>query len=435
MLSLEDEYIFKQIQSLKGNYLSPFFPQKSWPLGVSSSTGFFEMSFNSRILPQVKAHAVDITPLQTIIRSLGESCERYCSHFYDKQKIILKKSHAEMAKKYELKSPELYNLHAKFQYEELYFDVRPYTLDLVQDWVPAKNLTKQLDTYVPLSTVHYTGRKSDVRVQKLTSNGMAAGSSPEMAITNALLELIERDAILYYWRNRQPGQLIAPSVLNHPALSEITSKLPPSNLKSLQLVYLPTDINIPVVMALFFGQNPAKEPGFFMTGGCGLNPLAAISSALKEFLQLKSYCTWAYQKNPQKWQQTMEVAAVNDFMDHTHFYFNYEQQQKCQFLIQEKNEISLEKMSIIPNSHLDGILQHLKENDLEVLACELTTRDVQAMGYYVYRCLVPGLLQIDSDHRYSHLGGERLYNLGLKLGHRKQPLTIADLNSAPHPFP
>jgi ribosomal protein S12 methylthiotransferase accessory factor len=47
----------------------------------------------------------------------------------------------------------------------------------------------------------------------------------------------------------------------------------------------------------------------------------------------------------------------------------------------------------------------LQESGLDVLVVDLTTDDLRSVGVHAVRVLVPGLVPVNSDHRWPFLGG------------------------------
>ena len=56
--------------------------------------------------------------------------------------------------------------------------------------------------YLPTSFCYFGYRSQDPLFARADSNGCAAGSVPEEAVLQGLLELVERDAVALWWYNR-----------------------------------------------------------------------------------------------------------------------------------------------------------------------------------------------------------------------------------------
>jgi ribosomal protein S12 methylthiotransferase accessory factor len=64
-----------------------------------------------------------------------------------------------------------------------------------------------------------------------------------------------------------------------------------------------------------------------------------------------------------------------------------------------------------------------------------TSPDVESAGLHVVRVIAPELCQLDVVERARFLGGSRLYEAAYEAGLVARPLTVAELNPDPHPFP
>ena len=56
-------------------------------------------------------------------------------------------------------------------------------------------------------------------------------------------------------------------------------------------------------------------------------------------------------------------------------------------------------------------------------------------GFRVVRVIAPELCQLDVVEQARYLGGSRLYEAAYEAGLVSRPLTVAELNPDPHPFP
>jgi ribosomal protein S12 methylthiotransferase accessory factor len=70
-----------------------------------------------------------------------------------------------------------------------------------------------------------------------------------------------------------------------------------------------------------------------------------------------------------------------------------------------------------------------------VIAVDLTTPDVEALGFKVVKVLIPGTQPLDFGVECPHLGGRRLYEAPYRMGYRPRPTRPHELNLVPHPFP
>ncbi|MEV4442555.1 TOMM precursor leader peptide-binding protein, partial [Streptomyces sp. NPDC049577] len=84
-----------------------------------------------------------------------------------------------------------------FQYVSEPFDENRPT-----EWTPVWSLTGGTHRLLPTSMLYFAGAEGRSDGLRADSNGNAAGSSPEDALVQGFLELVERDAVALWWYNR-----------------------------------------------------------------------------------------------------------------------------------------------------------------------------------------------------------------------------------------
>jgi thiazole/oxazole-forming peptide maturase SagD family component len=87
-----------------------------------------------------------------------------------------------------------------------------FTEDTVLDWVGGLNY-KNEKVYVPIDMVYYGTDFPYVPIFNANSSGVAAQENYEKAATSALLELIERDAVMSNWFYQKPPMVIQHKLL------------------------------------------------------------------------------------------------------------------------------------------------------------------------------------------------------------------------------
>jgi ribosomal protein S12 methylthiotransferase accessory factor len=85
--------------------------------------------------------------------------------------------------------------------------------------------------------------------------------------------------------------------------------------------------------------------------------------------------------------------------------------------------------------NLRSVARELGDHGYDLVGLDLTTPDIDEVGFKVVRSVVPGLQPLDDDHTCRHLGGGRLYEVPYRLGLLPRPGVESDLNPDPHPFP
>ncbi|MFB1048020.1 YcaO-like family protein [Streptomyces chrestomyceticus] len=75
-------------------------------------------------------------------------------------------------------------------------------------WYPAHRMTDQAPAYVPAGLVDYPARSEDAVGFDPSPSGAASGPTLEHALLSAVLELIERDALITAWTRQLPLPLV-----------------------------------------------------------------------------------------------------------------------------------------------------------------------------------------------------------------------------------
>ena len=152
------------------------------------------------------------------------------------------------------------------------------------DWVWGYSLTRSQPVLVPANLVFFpykTGR-DEKSIAWTDSNGLASGNNIEEAILHAVLEVVERDAVVIAEYNRLPPAAIR-SDARPSGFSLLLEDLEAKGFFC-SFAAVPTDIPIPVVSAFLRKMNEPENCA--VAFGCHLDPSLAISRALTEAVQL-----------------------------------------------------------------------------------------------------------------------------------------------------
>jgi ribosomal protein S12 methylthiotransferase accessory factor len=85
---------------------------------------------------------------------------------------------------------------------------------------------------------------------------------------------------------------------------------------------------------------------------------------------------------------------------------------------------------------LEEIVGRYQAAGLDVIIVDQTTPEHRACGFVCVKTIVPGTLPMTFGHHLRRVGGlPRLLQVPQRLGYRRRPLTPADINPHPHPFP
>lgn len=169
----------------------------------------------------------------------------------------------------------------------------PFDETLPTDWTPVWSLTGGVQRLLPTSMLYF-GRGADSSGDRAggragdgplaDSNGNAAGSSPEDALVQGFLELVERDAVALWWynRTRQPG--VDLGSFEDEWVERVRHGLRRAN-REVWALDLTSDLGIPVFAALSRRTDKPSEDVIFGFGA-HFDPRVALSRAVSELGQL-----------------------------------------------------------------------------------------------------------------------------------------------------
>ncbi|WP_436501016.1 YcaO-like family protein [Actinokineospora sp. HUAS TT18] len=221
-----------------------------------------------------------------------------------------------------------------------------------------------------------------------TSSGLAAGPSATVALTAAISELIERDALTTVWlHGLAPNQVALPDRLTDPvhALNgEITA----------------------------FDLTPAYSP-YPVAAVAGTLPVAGVP---RPTLGLACKPTWAeaLDKAWLEWCQgtvfirvrlgdtePLRPDQVTDFDKHAvHYAHAFDQWADLPFW---RGRTGTPPADSAPG--LKNLVDALAAADIRLAYRDLTTPELAAVGLHCVRALSPDLTPLHPDHRWPHLGG------------------------------
>lgn len=174
--------------------------------------------------------------------------------------------------------------HSRFQYVSPPFDeTRP------THWTPLWSLTSGTQRLLPTSMLYFAGEERPGDPADglwADSNGNAAGSSPEDALVQGFLELVERDAVALWWYNRTRQPAVALDTFDDPHIERLRAGYRGLR-RELWVLDLTSDFGIPVLAALSRRTDKPSQDVIFGFG-CHFDPRVALTRALTEMGQLLS---------------------------------------------------------------------------------------------------------------------------------------------------
>jgi ribosomal protein S12 methylthiotransferase accessory factor len=325
-------------------------------------------------------------------------------------------------------------LYADDQYDSVQY--KRYHDDAELAWVLARSLVHDDEVWVPAMAVFmdYPAQNPDEYLFPITSNGLAAGTTLHSAVLSGLLEVLERDALLISWLNRLPGHPHDP--LLHPDESvRRLARLYRRRGVELVLIELPADHPVSVFMGIARSASPDNGPSAAVGLGADLNPLESARRAVLEVGQVRP--SIRRRARIVSAERVAELAAdpvkVTAMEDHALLYAHPSTAHAFDFLLGEPRPWR-DTPILDSGTALRRIVQHFGEVGQEVLYANLTSPDMQALGIFTARVIVPGFQPIWFGEAERRLGGRRMFEFAFRNGLRETVTEANALNPMPHPL-
>ncbi|HLP89934.1 MAG TPA: TOMM precursor leader peptide-binding protein [Nostocaceae cyanobacterium] len=295
----------------------------------------------------------------------------------------------------------------------------PFDPEREIDWTPVWSLTYQDFKYLPTAYCYYGYPQSHQPDCWADSNGCAAGNTLEEAILQGFMELVERDAVALWWYNRLQKPKVDLGSFNEPYFQTLQEYYQKIN-RELWILDITSDLNIPTFAAVSRRTDQAVED-IVLGYGAHFDPKIAISRALTEVNQILPNVLLAQTDSSTVYPQSADSLALEWWKTATVGNQPY---------LLPDNLTQSKTYADYPQLANDDLLEDVKlcqqiteQNGLEMLVLDQTRADI---GLRVAKVIVPGM-----RHMWKRLGEGRLYNVPVKMGWLKSPLTEAELN----PFP
>jgi ribosomal protein S12 methylthiotransferase accessory factor len=259
-------------------------------------------------------------------------------------------------------------------------------------WVRGYSLTTRTWRWLPRD--HCYANAPEPRYGQFNPNGHAAGTCLEEATLQALLELVERDAIAIWWYNRLARPGLDPMDATDGYVRGVAHGLAAEGWRSF-LLDLTSDLGIPCVAALARATDDSR---WCIGFGCHFEQALAVERAMSELAQLFR----AHGRDgPPPWTPGGEEGHL---FPHGH--------------------IAQADAPTAPDATLTGLIDWccdlLASRGLEMIVLEQTHPDI---GLPVAKVVVPGL-----RHFWPRFGPGRLYDVPVAMGWRRTPLAESALN-------
>ncbi len=405
----------------------PVFHARTIPADISNITGYKTMNFGS---------AISTNQDVAIMKAVGESIERYCSSHIDENKLVRATQEELNGEGIDLQQLALFSEN---QYSQPNFKFPRITSNTPLYWVKGFSLSQGDPVWIPASLVFmpYLYRKDEPIFHDQISTGLACGTDIASATYRGIFEIIERDAFMIVWHNKLICPTLDPSNITDPYVQSLLNALDQTPVHYfIKVLTLDIEVTTLLVMA---SSKTGSPPHNVIGMAVDLDPLKALSRALEEVILVYLGMTRYQRENP-KYKRDPEYKQVTTPAKHGIIHaMESELQETVQFLKENKKTLTINDLPNYENGkQMDAnqlLAHHLQKNDLEGYVVDLTTVDIDDVGFKVVRTIIPKMQPLDLDHAYPYLGGNRLYEVPFKLGLVSKPLQENEVNPDPHPFP
>ncbi|HEV7489150.1 MAG TPA: TOMM precursor leader peptide-binding protein [Thermoanaerobaculia bacterium] len=283
------------------------------------------------------------------------------------------------------------------------------------EWSPLWSLTGERFRYLPTAYCYFDYPFSPFCWPD--SNGCAAGNSPEEAILQGFLELVERDTVAMWWYNRVPRPAVDLESFDEPYFAAQQNYYRSLH-RELWVLDITGDLGIPSFAAVSRRTGAPSEDIIFGFG-CHLDANLGVLRALTEVNQMlpaaldrcgdPSVPLRTTEDEVLSWLQTATVA------DNPFLFPDSESIVSAGNFRQHRTDDL--------RDDIETCVRVAAERGLETLVLDQTRPDI---GLSVVRVVVPGM-----RHFWQRLGPGRLYDVPVTLGWLPAPLAEEELNPVP----
>jgi ribosomal protein S12 methylthiotransferase accessory factor len=277
------------------------------------------------------------------------------------------------------------------------------------EWSPVWSLRDERFKHIPTGLLYYFHDASGDQGINADTTGCAAGNRVEEAIVHGFLELVERDACAIWWYNRLQRVEIDLDQLGDDYLRNLRPRFAADG-RSLCLLDVTSDLGIPAVAAVAHWQKDARDY-IKLAAGAHFDLRIATLRAVTKLNQSLSVDQMARPPGGQAaegaddaWPAPLRKAAY--LLPHGKAPARRARSSKFASLDRRDQVLACVKLA--------------RRFGLDFLVLDQTRPDIEVP---VVRVIVPGL-----RHLHRRLAPGRLYDVPVKLGLRKRPLSEVELN-------
>ena len=371
-------------------------------------------------------------PSRARAAALGEAVERYSALYVprDRLRVTTARALGDAAAR-----PSRFALFHETQHADASFPFAEFTEDARTTFVEGASLMDGRPVHLPAELV-YLGRPTTAHrpIAYSTSSGLACAPTFTEAVLAALLEVVERDAVMLAWKCGLSLPLLEWSADD--ALTALDRRYFGSTGTRFDVVDASCFLDIPIAIAVVRGEPDSRAPLAVGAGAAGTVGEAWLKAVVEGF----GVYRWLRQQTIARPDGAVpDIGGIETFDDHMLFYTCSEHAELATFLTDSAERRTTGAVLPIdeptPGAQIERIVERLAAHGGSAYAVDVTSPDVRELGLSVARVVAPELCALDVSHRARFLGGSRLLTAAFEAGLVSAPLRLDDLNPLPHPFP
>lgn len=417
--------------------------------------GFFSVTRNSNIysvgsiIPMYRCvvaaknaqyligNGASLSEKRSAVKAFGEFIERYCAmQFSEVLKSKLQKvSYNDLCKTgVALTDMKDYLTFEETQYNLEAFPLERYSRSDSISWIQCINICDNTRTLVPVQKVlliHPHVLQEKVYMLN-TSTGLACGSTVSQATFSAICEVIERDSFMLTWLFKIPGVKIVMDEIQNRELQKLYAHICNylSGEDSLHIYDISQTSGVYTVLTVIRNDLP-KACGLVVSASAHVDPEIAILKSLEELCQTQSFLQASLVEFGTNKYFEMAPQDIDTLEKHALYYNTGIRSENLDFIDRGSKTVCISQLiksfQELPAKGLDYIVALFKKRELQILISDLTTPDIEELGFSVIRAIVPEYLDLEVSHLARHSRSKRIDDYRRIYGEV--------LNDEPHPFP
>ncbi|USX56353.1 YcaO-like family protein [Lentzea sp. HUAS12] len=321
------------------------------------------------------------------------------------------------------------------------FPYQRLTPDVELAWVTAWSAGQDRLVLVPRSVAYYqswaTG--ADQPVLQETSSGCAVGSCLEEAVLHALVEVVERDAVITAWYARTPLPEVDLTTVTDPELRVLITRMRTRSGYDLRAFWATRDIAVPVFWVVATAPPGQPDlPAIVCASGAAPCPAGALRGGLLELAAALDHRRASWPGDPEQRHRAARMlqdpGLVQDITDHGLLYCHPDTVPRWNFLLghgamRPWREFAKSRRPSRGDLLLDcrALVQETLARCADVLVVDQTTVEHTTAELRCVKVLVPGAVPITFGHNARRVLGIPRLDAALTASARA-------LTSHPHPF-